>query len=51
MRICGVVGVWESSTMEVSRGSLLVYYAGKGNSSVYCRVRGGMVSIGATCGC
>ena len=49
--ICGVVGVWESIRMEVSRGSLLLYYARKGDVLVYCKVRGGMVSIGVTCVC
>ena len=43
--ICGVVGVWKSTRMEVSRGSLMLLYAGKGNMSIYCKVGGGMVSI------
>ena len=33
MGIWGVVGVLESIRMEVSRGSLLLYYAGKDNVS------------------
>ena len=30
-----MVGVWESTKMEVSKGSLLLYYAGKGIVSIY----------------
>ena len=37
--------------MKVSKGSLLLEYAGRGNVLVYCKARGVMLNIGVTCGC
>ena len=51
MGICVVVGVRESIRMKVSKGYLLLNYACKGNNSISCKVRSGMVITGVSCDC
>ena len=49
--ICVVVGVRESIRIKVSKGYLLLNYACKGNNSISCKVRSGMVITGVSCDC
>ena len=49
--IYGVMGVWESIRMEVTRDPLLLKFVRRDNVFVYGEVRGEILSIAVTCGC